>query len=125
MKASRAALAGLVATAFATAGCAAGANRTLAVSCAGAARLRIHVGALPRGTEIEIRSASGELIGTVAPFALRAGQEAGTQEFRLDPALIQSGHLTVRLAAKHYGATERAPSGSEVRDMRVVCPQRQ
>ena len=85
------------------------------------ARLRIHVGALARGTEIEIRSDKGELIGTVAPFALREGQEAGTQEFPLPPDLVHGGRVSLRLAARRFGAPPRLPAASEVKELATVC----
>ncbi|HWA90832.1 MAG TPA: hypothetical protein VG889_12405 [Rhizomicrobium sp.] len=92
--------------------------RSLERVCAGKARLQLTLGPLPRGVEIVAYAQDGRLIGTAAPFALRAGQRAGTFSF---PLRDGRGPVAVRLAAKQYGAAERAPSPAEVIEAKVVC----
>jgi hypothetical protein len=96
--------------------------RTLARTCAGGTtRIELTLGVLPRGVEIVVYTEDGKLIGTAAPFALRAGQRAGTYRFRLREELFRGDRVAFRLAAKQYGAAERAPTADEVTDMKVVC----
>ncbi len=96
--------------------------RTFERPCAiGAARLRLTLGALPRGVEIVVYTQNGKLIGTAAPFALRAGQRAGIHQLPLPEALFRDGRVTLRLSAKQYGRPERAPTVDEVEDAAVLC----
>lgn len=97
-------------------------TRTLMRPCEhGAARLKLQLGALPRGVEVVVYSQTGALIGTAAPFALRGGQDAGTYQFALPPELFRDGRITLRLSAKQFGVPERAPTAKEVKDATVIC----
>ena len=97
--------------------------RTLARPCTGGtARLELALGVLPRGVEIVVYTKDGKLVGTAAPFALRAGQRAGSYRFRLRDELFRGNRVALRLAAKQYGAAERAPTAEEVTDAKIVCP---
>jgi hypothetical protein len=78
------------------------------------------VGIITRGTEIQITTPSGEWIGTVSPFAIRAGQPAGTYVFPLSPTMIEAGHLTVDLSVTHPGTTARPPTPDEVPKVSIV-----
>jgi hypothetical protein len=96
--------------------------RTLVRPCeSGTARLKLHLGALPRGVEVVIHAEDGRLIGTAAPFALRGGQDAGIYQFALPSALFRSGRIRLRLSAKQFGVPERAPTPAEVKDAAVIC----
>lgn len=97
-------------------------TKTLVRPCdRGSARLKLQLGALPRGVEVVVTSETGALIGTAAPFALRSGQAAGTYAFALPTSLFRDGRITLRLSAKQYGVPERAPSPDEVKQVEVVC----
>ena len=76
--------------------------------------LSVQVGVITRGTEIQITTPSGRQIGTVSPFAIRAGQPAGTYVFPLDPSMIQNGHVIVDLSITRPGTPTRPPTPDEV-----------
>lgn len=76
--------------------------------------LSVQVGVITRGTEIEITTPSGEQIGTVSPFAIRAGQPAGTYVFPLEPSMVRNGHVTVDLSLTRAGMAARPPTPDEV-----------
>ena len=78
------------------------------------AYLSVEVGVIAKGTEIDITTPSGMLIGTVSPFAIRPGQPAGTYVFPLSPDTIQNGRIIVQLAVRRAGAPTHAPAADEV-----------
>lgn len=123
----RAAFAALAASALLTRAVAAplpARTETLALPCAldgNTVRLRLRLGRLARGTEISVRSESGEPIGTASPYGLLKGQEAGTYDLRLRPGLFRDGRITVRLSARHFAKPLRAPSADEVREVKIFC----
>ena len=82
--------------------------------------LAIEVGAIPRGTEIEISTPDGVPIGTVSPFAIRPGQPAGTYLFPLPAEAIQGGRVVVLLSMRRAGVAARAPNAEEVPKVSVV-----
>ena len=123
MRAVRATLAGLVVASVATA---AGADtpglRTLTRPCErGASRLKLEIGALPRGMEIVVYDESGALIGTAAPFGLSSAAAGGIYQLALPQGLFRGNRIAVRLSAKQYGVPERAPTRDEVKRAGVVC----
>jgi hypothetical protein len=76
--------------------------------------LQVQAGPVPRGSEIDITTPGGELIGTISPFAIRAGRPAGTYTFPLPARDIRDGRVTVRLSVRSAGTTPRAPTADEV-----------
>ena len=70
--------------------------------------LQVQAGVLPRGTEIDITTPGGELIGTISPFAIRRGHPAGTYTFPVPPREVRDGHVTVRLSVRAAGMSPRA-----------------
>ncbi|MGO9238779.1 MAG: hypothetical protein ACLP4V_33510 [Methylocella sp.] len=82
--------------------------------------LAVRVGFLPRGTEVEVTTPAGELIGTVSPFGIRDHQPAGTYTFPIRQSMIHDGHVAVSLSVKRAGTQTRAPTPDEVTDVSVV-----
>src|ERR1700726_2432143 len=82
------------------------------------ASLEIQVGAVPHGTEIEVRTASGQLLGVISPFGVRSGNLAGTYTVPVPPDAISHNHISVRLLLKYY-QSQRAPTRKEVKSVRI------
>jgi hypothetical protein len=82
--------------------------------------LSVQVGVITRGTEIEITIPSGEQIGTVSPFAIRAGQPAGTYVFPLTPSMVRNGRVIVDLSITHAGMAARPPTPDEVTKVSIL-----
>jgi len=80
--------------------------------------LEVQVGAVTHGTEIEVATTSGRLLGVISPYANRSGNEAGTYTLPLPADTISDNHIAVRLLLKHY-QSQRAPTLKEVRSVRV------
>lgn len=81
--------------------------------------LEVRTGVMPRGTEIDVTTPSGELLGTISPFAIPPGHPAGTYTIPLSASDIVNGHVTVQLSVKGYGIPPRPPTASEVRDVSI------
>ncbi|MFC5324176.1 hypothetical protein [Bradyrhizobium oligotrophicum] len=84
--------------------------------------IEIRLGALARGQEVTVTTASGMLLGTVSPFGLRAGEDAGTYALPVPTDAIGGGRLTIRLSISQPGGS-RAPTRQEVRSVTLkVAP---
>ena len=84
------------------------------------ATLAVQAGFLPRGTEIDVSSPDGRLIGTISPFAIADHQSAGTYNFPLRLSDIRDGRVSVLLTLRRFGAPTRAPTEAEVPRVSVV-----
>jgi hypothetical protein len=69
--------------------------------------------------EIEVTTPSGRSLGTISPFGIRTGNEAGTYTLPLPLEVISDGHVTVRLSLTQYSRERRAPTKKEVRGVRI------
>lgn len=81
--------------------------------------LQVQTGVMPRGTQIEVTTPSGELLGTISPFAIPPGHPAGTYTIPLSAGDIVNGHVSVRLSLKGYGIPPRPPTANEVRNVSI------
>lgn len=82
------------------------------------ATLEIQVGAVSHGTEVEVRTMSGQLLGMISPFGVRSGNEAGTYSVPVPADAISNNHISVRLMLKYY-QSQRAPTRQEVKRIRI------
>ena len=78
--------------------------------------VEIRVGPTGRG-RIDIRTASGQPVGTVSSFGNRSGQDAGTFTVPVPASAIENGRLALRLAVHPVDGSTRAPTPDEVRDV--------
>ncbi|MEI9993654.1 MAG: hypothetical protein WDM91_03580 [Rhizomicrobium sp.] len=77
--------------------------------------LRVRAGVLRRGMEVDLYDGRGSLLGTVSPFAIRGGHEAGTYSIPLGTHPTPGRRLTIRLVLTEFGKPPRAPTRLEVR----------
>jgi hypothetical protein len=82
--------------------------------------LEVTLGAVPRGTEVDVETASGESLGVVSPFAVRSGVAAGTYVIPVPANAISKGAVSVRLVVRGAGHAAHAPSPREVTKVRVT-----
>jgi len=82
----------------------------------------LQLGRLGPGQEIDVTTATGRNLGTISPFGMRVGQDAGTFTLPVPADAIVDGRLTIRLAVTQSGAA-RAPTPEEVRGVTLkVAP---
>jgi|GEM_PF-1963273 len=79
----------------------------------------VQIGAIGRGQEIEVTTASGQPLGVVSPFGVRAGQQAGTYPLPVPRDAIRNGQLSLRLTISQFGAPPRAPTAEEVPSVKL------
>jgi hypothetical protein len=92
---------------------AAGRDIVLAAPASGHALwLAVKVGRLARGKEIDVATADGRALGTISPYGIRAGSDAGTYTLPVPADAVQDGKLGIRLSVD-----ERAPTDDEVRSV--------
>jgi hypothetical protein len=77
--------------------------------------LHVSVGVVPKGTEIDVYTASGALAGTISPFGVRGGRAAGTYTVP-----VPGGTRSVRLVVRRFGTPPHAPSAREVTRVRLA-----
>jgi hypothetical protein len=81
--------------------------------------LLVSVGVIPRGARIAVTTPSGRLLGTVSPYGIPAGREAGTYTVPLPAEAISGRRVAVRLSLD-WNRKQRAPTETEVKDVRVT-----
>ncbi len=69
--------------------------------------------------EIEVTTPSGRSLGTISPFGVRYGNQAGTYTLPLPPEVISDDHVTVRFSISQPGHSQRAPSYEELKGARI------
>ena len=79
--------------------------------------LSVQVGRIGPGQEIDVTTASGQSLGTISPFGLRLGREAGTFTLPVPADAIRDARIVVRLTISQAGAPPRAPNAEEVRSV--------
>ena len=82
------------------------------------ATLVVTVGVVPRSAQIEITTASGHPVGTISPYGIRAGHEAGTYSVPLPAEAIEGRRVCVVLTLDANGK-QRTPTKDEVKRVRV------
>ena len=83
------------------------------------AYIEVQVGPIGRGRTIEVTTAAGQPLGTVSPFGVRTGQDAGTYPVPVPKDAIRDGRLSIRLTISQPGGSARAPTADEVRSVKL------
>jgi hypothetical protein len=81
--------------------------------------IEVQVGPIGRGRTIEVTTAAGQPLGTVSPFAVRTGHDAGTYPVPVPKEAIRDGRLSIRLSISQPGGAPRAPTADEVRSVKL------
>jgi hypothetical protein len=81
--------------------------------------IEVEVGPVGRGQEVEVKTASGQPLGTISPFGVRLGQAAGTYSLPVPPDAIRDNRLPVRVTITQPGGPPRAPTAQEVRSVKL------
>jgi hypothetical protein len=66
--------------------------------------------------EINVTTASGEPLGTISPYGIRAGQDAGTYSLPVPSDAIKDDRLSLQLSISQPGGS-RAPTAQEVQEV--------
>lgn len=81
--------------------------------------LSVTVGVIQRGAEIEITAVTGRPLGTISPYGIRPGNEAGTYTVPLPADAISGRRVTVLLSLRANGK-HRPPTKKEVKRVRAA-----
>lgn len=80
--------------------------------------LVVTVGVIPRGARIVVTTPTGRLLGTISPYGIRAGREAGTYTVPVPVDALSGRCLSVRLSLELAGK-HSAPTKKQVKRVRV------
>ena len=82
--------------------------------------VRVRAGALPRGAVIVVRTATGRIAGSIAPYGVKAGDKAGTHTIPIPEGAVKDGKLPLRFEVQQKGSATRKATKAEVEDVRVT-----
>jgi hypothetical protein len=82
--------------------------------------IEVQVGPISRGRVINVTTSSGQPLGTISPFGVRMGQDAGTYALPVPADAIRDGRVSARLTISQSGAPPRAPTAQEVRSVKLT-----
>ncbi len=82
--------------------------------------IQVTVGELPRRARIEVRSAKGELIGSISPFGQGANRTGGAYTIPVPLELVINQKLPLWFIVQEDKAeSSRIPTDAEVKDVKV------
>jgi hypothetical protein len=84
-----------------------------------AAAVELKLGVVERGTEVEVETTSGKMLGVISPYGIRSGNEAGTYTVPLPPEAISNKRVSLRITLNQHNRGKRAPTVKEVRSVRL------
>jgi hypothetical protein len=84
------------------------------------AGLEVHVGPIARGRVVNVTTASGQPLGSIAPFGTRVGEDAGTYVLPVPADAIRDGRVAIRLTITQVGGPPRPPTAQEVRSVKLT-----
>jgi hypothetical protein len=83
--------------------------------------VRLTVGALARNARIVVRTADGEIAGTVAPFGMKPGQKAGVFTIPIPGKALTNNQVSLKLEVLEKDAkAARAATRTEIEDAKLV-----
>jgi hypothetical protein len=88
--------------------------------------LEVKVGPVPRGTQIEISTGDGTLLGNISPYGTPAGHDAGTFTVPVPVGAIVKERISVRFRVSGSGHGQRSAAKDEVKSavLKIVSPSR-
>lgn len=83
------------------------------------ALLEVTLGAVERGSEVEILTAEGHIVGGISPYGVQSRHEAGTYLLPVPPEAISHDRISLLISLRHDGNPPRAPTMDEVKSVKV------
>ena len=78
------------------------------------------LGVIERGAVIQVETVSGKKLGTISPYGIRAGNEAGTYTVPVPADEISNNCVSLRITLYHHNRGKRAPTSEELRDIKLT-----
>ena len=80
--------------------------------------VKLKLGVIERGAVIQVKTISGKTIGTISPYGIRSGKEAGTYTMPVPTKEISNNRVSLRITL-NYGRVKRAPTTQELRSVKL------
>jgi propanediol utilization protein len=84
-----------------------------------AAVVELKLGVIQRGTEVEVETTSGKMLGVISPYGIRSGSEAGTYTVPVPPEEFSNKRISLRITLNQHSRGKRAPNSKEVQSVRL------
>ena len=81
--------------------------------------VELKLGVLERGAKIRVETASGKMLGVVAPYGIRAGEEAGTYTVPVPAEEVSDNRVSLRISLDKHSRGKRAPTEQELRSVKL------
>ena len=81
--------------------------------------VELKLGVLERGAAIKIETTSGRNLGTISPYGIRSGEEAGTYTVPVPPEVVSNNRVSLRIILDQHSRGKRAPTDQELRAIRL------
>jgi len=83
--------------------------------------IQVPVGKLDKGTQIDVLTSKGELVGTVSPFGIQAADIGGVYSIAIPASEVVDARIELFLEIEEKeGGAKRAPTNAEVGELEVV-----
>lgn len=80
--------------------------------------VQLKLGVIERGAVIQVETISGKAIGTISPYGIRSGNEAGTYTMSVPIEEISNNRVSLRITLNN-GRGKRAPTTQELRSVKL------
>ena len=81
--------------------------------------VQLKLGVIERGAVIQVKTISGKTVGTISPYGIRSGNEAGTYTISVPTEEISNNRLSLRITLNSHGSGKRAPTTQELRSVKL------
>jgi len=81
--------------------------------------VQLKVGVIERGAVIQVKTISGKAVGTISPYGIRTGNEAGTYTLHVPTEEISNNRVSLRITLNDPSRGKRAPTTQELRSVKL------
>jgi hypothetical protein len=85
--------------------------------------VELTLGVLERGAEVRVETISGRLLGTISPYGIRSGSEAGTYTVPVPTEEVSNDRVSLRIILDRHRRGKRAPTTQELRNVKLTITQ--
>lgn len=81
------------------------------------------LGVLERGAEVRVETTGGRLLGTISPYGIRSGHEAGTYTVPVPAEEVSNDRVSLRIILDRHRRGKRAPTAQELKSVKLTITQ--
>ena len=85
--------------------------------------VELTLGVLERGAEVRVETTGGRLLGTISPYGIRSGHEAGTYTVPVPREEVSNDKVSLRIILDRHKRGKRAPTTQELKSVKLTITQ--